>query len=92
MMAWPCADRVLLDSCCCCCRAAAAAAAAGEDTAAADTASEDTAAEDVVEDGVDSAAAAGLAGIKEGMMVGCKEASRISASSWTSRQATPLPY
>ncbi len=67
----------------------AAEGAAAEDNAA----EEDAAEEDAAEDAVENIAAAGLAGIKKGIMMGCEEASRLLASLWlTFRQATTLPY
>ena len=72
----------------------AAEGAAAEDNAAEDAAEEAAAEGDAAEeDGVDNAAAAGLEGIKKGIMMGCDEASRLLPSLWlTFRQATPLPY
>ena len=66
---------------------------AAEGAAAEDSAAEDAAEEDATEDAVENDAAAGLAGIKKGIMMGCEEASRLLASLWLSfRQATPLSY
>lgn len=66
---------------------------AAEDAAEEAAAEEDAAEEDAAkEDNVENAAAAGLEGIKKDIMMGCDEASRLSASLWlTFRQATPLP-
>ena len=75
----------------------AAEGAAAEDNAAEDAAedaAEEAAAEEdaAKEDNVENAAAAGLEGIKKDIMMGCDEASRLSAFLWlTFRQATPLP-
>ncbi len=67
--------------------------AVAEDAVAEDAAAREAAAEAAAEDGGEDAPAAGLAGIKMGIMMGCEEASRLLASlRLTFRQAITLPY